>query len=119
MFDFPEFNNETLEYRMNGYDTFPEEWAKEKVATIDPRGRLFFESTKYWDQPDAAREKPVVTELMSGKKTRFTNGIKPKPGDTIWSFSSSEASWNSLSGRGGFVVFRDGKVYAIHTTMLS
>jgi hypothetical protein len=40
-----------------------------------------------------------------------------QPGDELWTFASSSASWRALAGRAGIALVRDGKIVATIITM--
>lgn len=40
-----------------------------------------------------------------------------QPGDELWTFASSLASWRALAGRAGVALVRDGKIVATIITM--
>ncbi len=42
-----------------------------------------------------------------------------QPGDELWTFASSPASWRALAGRAGVALVRDGKIVATVVTMVN
>jgi hypothetical protein len=93
---------------------FPAEWLIEKITVAeaeaahpgirDERVRRF---------PDAAKPFGFNNDKWESLKSAM------KPGDELWTFSSSAKSFEDLAGRSGIVLLRSGEAVAEVVTLVT
>ena len=73
------------------------------------------------EELEAEHTYPEVSGKPFGDDNDRWEALKAKihPGDELWTFCTSKASWAALAGRAGIVLLRDGKVVDKIITMMS
>lgn len=96
-------------------DSIPLEWrtAKVEIRENEPQEKVQKRRNK--------RQTPKLNDelILSAKEAESMFGKSMKPGDEIWFFSSPPELWQSLCGRSGYVLVREGEVIDSFTTVIT
>jgi hypothetical protein len=71
---------------------------------------------EWWEQHYPATDDGFEALLREGASFGVTRSTLDelrrvaKPGDVLWTYTSSDSSWRALAGRAGVIIVRDGAV---------